>query len=864
MATTTTLTPLSPRTPSTGGGNPRRIRFSISIQTPPAATQLIFNPTAPHPGHIRRFLNLARDQHDLPLGQSLHAAIIKSHGHHGHTLLLNSLIFTYLKLNLLPDALKVFDEMSFPDIASFTSIISHYGRSGMETDSVNLLTEMRNMDIHPNEFTFVAMATNCIQRFNLHLGFQLHALALKTHHISCTHVSNAFMAVYTKCRQFNHALQLFDELHRRDVSSWNAAMLGMVEDCKYVEAFQLFNGLVRDGKFGDRFSLSTILSAATAGFAGEGEAVHGYAIKICLDMDLSVGNALLSFYTKFGVMEDLLSVFAAMRLKDVISFTAILAGFMEFGLVESAVVFFSQMPEKNHISYNVLLSGFCKNGHGSKGLTFFHQMLEDGAEISDFTLTSLLKACALVSDRNKSEEIHAFIIKSGCKVNPRIEASLIDMCAKCGRMEDARKIFEQGSRLENTSFVSWTTLLHAYALNGQFEEILSLLHRLTEEKKSYASIDEVAFATILGGCGTLGFYKFGCQISSFTIKLGVSSDVGVSNAGISMYAKCGYLKEAVRLFDQMPVTDIVSWNAMINAYLLFRRGDDAMAVWSQMEIRGVKPDAISCLLIISALKYTSSVSIQTCEILFRSMSISHNIEPGAEHYAAMVDALSSSGWFHEAEELIRTMPFPPDASVWRPLLDNCWRKSDHDLGRRAVQRLLAVEPHNAATHVLVANLFAASGRWNCSEKAREEMRAKGMRKNPARSWVSADNGIHHFFCRDRSHPEYRDIHGALGILIMECMKAGYQPDTRFVLQEVEEYQKREFLFYHSAKLAAAYGMIVSRGRETVRAMKNVRLCGDCHEFLKVASSVSCREILFRDSTGFHEFKGGVCSCGDFW
>ena len=92
------------------------------------------------------------------------------------------------------------------------------------------------------------------------------------------------------------------------------------------------------------------------------------------------------------------------------------------------------------------------------------------------------------------------------------------------------------------------------------------------------------------------------------------------------------------------------------------------------------------------------------------------------------------------------------------------------------------------------------------------------------------------------------------------MKAGYEPDTTFVLHDVEEYQKRHFLMYHSAKLAATYGLLMAGSGKIVRVMKNIRMCGDCHSFLEHASAATGREISVRDSSGFHIFRGGICSC----
>ena len=147
---------------------------------------------------------------------------------------------------------------------------------------------------------------------------------------------------------------------------------------------------------------------------------------------------------------------------------------------------------------------------------------------------------------------------------------------------------------------------------------------------------------------------------------------------------------------------------------------------------------------------------------------------------------------------------------------------------------------------------------------REDMKEKGFCKHPAQSWIVCEKKINTFYPRDGSHPQEKDIHRGLEIMFLECLKIGYEPDTSFVLHEVEEHHKKIFLFHHSAKLAATYGILMTKPGKPIRIVKNILLCGDCHAFLKYASIVTKRDIFLRDSSGFHCFSNGQCSCKDCW
>ncbi|KAJ0982549.1 hypothetical protein J5N97_010804 [Dioscorea zingiberensis] len=550
---------------------PKSINFSTSTPTlDPIENQ------APDHHQLRGLLRLASRHQDLALGRVIHACITKSQHYEDSgesTVLFNILISMYLKLGRLFDARKVFDVMTFRDVVSYSSLVSAYAKRGLANDALELFDEMRELGIDPNEYSFVAVLTNCIRRMNHQLGSQVHGLAIKTLHWSCVYVANALIGLYVKCGCLDDALRVFEEMPERDVSSWNAVILGMVEDCRYGQVFKSFHDMRMDGIDGDCFSLSTLLTAVSEDFSlVEGEAVHAYALKVGLELDLSVGNALIGFYTKFGCLEDVVDVFQRMLVKDVISWTGMLTGFMEFGRVEAALEVFDHMPERNSISYNALLAGFCRNDEGYRGLELFWRIVENGVEISDFTLTSVVNACALHADKGTSMQIHAFMIKVGYKSNPWVEAALLDMCARCGRMEDSQKLFEKLVHKESFS-VAWTSLICAYARNGQPDEAISLFHTILKGNDSVI-LDEVMLATILGICGTLGFGEMGRQIHSLAIKSGPLSDSAVYNAVLSMYAKCGNLENAISVFSSMPQHDIVAMNALITAHLLHRQGDE--------------------------------------------------------------------------------------------------------------------------------------------------------------------------------------------------------------------------------------------------------------------------------------------------
>ncbi|XP_057438200.1 pentatricopeptide repeat-containing protein At5g03800 isoform X2 [Lotus japonicus] len=816
-------------------------------------------PLPPHSAEPSHLLRLSTRLRRPDLTKAIHATLLKlPHQQHQHLL-----FSTYLNLGLLSYAHRIFLSLSSPTVISYSALISAFSKSHREHQAFHLFLHMlTSSTVLPNGYTYVAVLTACIQTLHLQFGLQLHAAVIKTAYIDSVFVANALMCLYSKCGSHDDMLKLFDEMPSRDIASWNTVLSGAVQELMYGTAFELFRDMqATDALSLDDFTLSTLLTACSGSASVmEGLQVHAHAVKVGLETELSVGNSLIGFYTNCGSLDNVVRLFEEMSVRDVITWTEMITAYMEFGLVNLALKIFDEMPEKNSVSYNALLAGFCQNGEGLKALDLFIRMVDEGLELTDFSLTSAINACSLLADYKVSKQIHGFATKFGFGSNACVEAALLDMYTRCGRMVDAKKMFCRWE-LEEFSSIVWTSMVCGYARNGQPDEAISLFKHGQSEGEM---IDEVASTSMLGLCGTVGYHDMGKQIHCQVLKFGFQSNVGVGNAVVSMYFKCGNVDDAIKMFNSMPSADIVSWNTLISGYLMHRQGDRALKIWSKMQEVGIKPDKITFVLIIPAYRQTKLNLVDDCRSLFNSMRTIYHIEPTTEHYSSFISVLGHWGLLEEALETINKMPFEPTASVWRALLVSCRLHKNTMIGKWAAKNILALEPEDPSTYILVSNLYSASGRWDFSETVRWNMREKGFRKHPAQSWIICQKKIHSFYARDRSHSQEKDIYSGLEILILECLKAGYEPDTSFVLHEVEEHQKKNFLFYHSSKLAATYGILMTKPGKPIQIVKNILLCGDCHTFLKYASIVTKRDIFLRDSSGFHCFSNGQCSCNDYW
>ena len=328
-----------------------------------------------------------------------------------------------------------------------------------------------------------------------------------------------------------------------------------------------------------------------------------------------------------------------------------------------------------------------------------------------------------------------------------------------------------------------------------------------------------------------------------------------------MYSKCGSLENARSIFDGMESKDIITWNAMIAAYGQHGNGKEALDLYHQMEEQGIIPDDITFVALLNGLSHSGMVD-EALKCL-ESMWKQYGIKPNNQHYNCVVDALGRAGRLEEAEELIKRME-EPDEVTWTTLLGACRMAGDVERAERAATNALRLEPKKAAIYVLLANTYATAGRWEDVAKTRQRMKDNGIKKIPGQTWIEVNGKVHSFVASDRTHERTIEIYSEWERLSDEMRKAGYVPDTKHVLHDVEEEEKEQYLCAHSEKLAISFGLISTPPGTPLLITKNLRVCGDCHTATKFLSKLCNRQIIVRDANRFHHFKDGNCSCNDYW
>ncbi|KAL5580766.1 hypothetical protein UlMin_013208 [Ulmus minor] len=658
----------------------------------------------------------------------------------------------------------------------------------------------------------------------------------------------------------DYARQVFEQIPEPNLYTWNITIRAYASSSDPFQSFVFFSRLLEQScQVPDKFTYPFVIKAAselTASRVGRG--FHGMVIKACLGSDVYILNSLVHFYGSCGDLD-------------------------------SAYRVFLKIPRRDVVSWNSMITAFVQGNCLEEAFELFREMVVLDMKPNDVTMVSVVSACAKKEDIEFGRWLCSYIERNGIEVNLTLNNAMLDMYVKCGSVEDAQNLFD---KMPEKDVVSWTTMLDGYTRSGKYDkaqrvfedfpyqdiaawnvliscyeqngkpkEALDVFHRLQSNKS--LKPDEFTLVSTLSACAQMGAIDLGRWIDVYMKKQGLKLNCHLTTSLIDMYAKCGDLEKAIEVFDSAERKDVYVWSAMIACLAMHGRGRAAIDLFSEMVEAKVTPNAVTFTNLLSACSHAGLV--EEGRSFFDQMEPVYGIVPGVKHYACMVDLLGRSGRLEEAAGFIAKMAIAPNASVWSALLSACRLHGNVELAEHACSQLLELDPRNHGAYVLLSNIYAKADRWDQVSSLRKFMRDVGLKKEPGCSSIEVNGIVHEFLVGDNSHPLCKEIYTKLDEIAGRLKAFGYEPNTSQVLQLVEEEDmKEQALNFHSEKLAIAFGLISTGPSQPIRVVKNLRVCGDCHSAAKLISRLYDREILLRDRYRFHHFKGGNCSCMDYW
>ncbi|OVA20814.1 Pentatricopeptide repeat [Macleaya cordata] len=624
----------------------------------------------------------------------------------------------------------------------------------------------------------------------------------------------------------DYALAIFHQLEEPEPAAYNILIRGFNLNHNPEKAILLFKQMRENSVEPDKYTFSCILKACSRMQAlKEGEQIQAQIVKFGFGSYGFVQNTLIHMYANCG------KVGVARRV-------------------------FDEMPERGVVTWNSMFSGYSKSANWEEVVELFSEMLKSDVGFDEVTMISVLTACGRLGNLELGEWLNDYIVEKGLTGNLNLITSLIDMYAKCGKVDTARSLFD---KLPRRDVVAWSAMISGYSQASRCREALDLFHEMQMEN---VEPNEITMVSVLSSCAVMGAFEIGKWVHFFVKKKKMKLTVTLGTALMDFYAKCGSIENSLEVFKKMPLKNVMSWTVLIQGLASNGEGRKALEFFSLMRKKNIEPNDVTFIGVLSACSHAGLIN--EGREFFISMNRDFGIEPRIEHYGCMVDILGRGGLIEEAYQFIKNMPMEPNAIVWRTLLASCRVHKNVKIGEESLKQLVKLEPTHSGDYILLSNIYASVGRWDDAMKVRSEMKEKGIKKTPGCSSIEIEGGLHEFFAEDSAHPESAEIYDAVENMMKKIKSAGYVPNTAEARLDAEEDDKESSVSHHSEKLAIAFGLIRTSPGTTIRISKNLRVCTDCHNATKMISKVFNREIVVRDRNRFHHFKEGSCSCNDYW
>ncbi|XXG41625.1 hypothetical protein AAC387_Pa01g2056 [Persea americana] len=765
---------------------------------------------------------------DLGVGWKIHGSIIVS-GFESDVVIGAALLHMYSEMGCLDDARRVFDSLSVRDVVVWSAMISGCIQNDRAVEGLEMFRRMGLENIEHDRVAMLGATQACAALGVLKQAKAVHGHAVRREISLDGSLENSLVVMYSKCNDFDVAEKLFEKVSRRSVISCTAMISCYNQQLRFCQALELFVQMQESKIMANSVTMIGVLhSCAQLRCLRIGMSVHGFLIRTSVDppIDNIVGLALINFYANCGRLQDSRKVFETVQ-------------------------------DKTLVMWNSLIKVYAQKGLSKEALILFTRMCYEGLLPDSFSLASSLSACGDIGSFELGSGIHGHVIKAGFQDNEFVQNSLIDVYCKCGFVDIAYGIFD---KMERKDVITWNSMMSGFSTNGRSMEAVILFDEMLSKG---LEMDAVTFVSVTQACSHLGHLEKGRWVHHKIINSGLEKDTYVGTALTDMYAKCGDIKTARRVFEGMKERNVVSWSAMIAGYGVHGDIDAATSIFSQMIHSGVQPNKVTFMSILSACSHAGTVEKGLS--YFNLMREDFCIEPDLDHYACMVDLLSRAGRLDNAYDLITSMPQTPSASIWGSLLGGCRIHSKIDMASAVQGKILDLEPANSGYYSLLSNIYAEGGKWEDYGKMRLMMKDKGLRKVPGYSTIEFNRRIYRFNAGDTSHQQTQKIYSILEDLKRLALEQVYtchggSGGTLFP----SDCRKENNVESHSEKLAIAFGIINTSPGTTLRISKNLRICGDCHNFTKSVSKITNREIIMRDLSRFHHFKDGSCSCRDYW
>jgi len=475
-------------------------------------------------------------------------------------------------------------------------------------------------------------------------------------------------------------------------------------------------------------------------------------------------------------------------------------------LIRNAHKVFDKIPDLNVVSATAVIGRFVKENRHVEASQAFKRLLCLGIRPNEFTFGTVIGSSTTSRDVKLGKQLHCYALKMGLASNVFVGSAVLNCYVKLSTLTDARRCFDD---TRDPNVVSITNLISGYLKKHEFEEALSLFRAMPERsvvtwnaviggfsqtgrneeavntfvdmlREGVVIPNESTFPCAITAISNIASHGAGKSIHACAIKfLGQEfNNVFVWNSLVSFYSKCGNMEASLLAFNKLEEQqrNIVSWNSMIWGYAHNGRGEEAIAMFEKMvKDTNLKPNNVTLLGLLFACNHAGLIQEG---YMYFNKAVNDYDDPNLlqpEHYACMVDMLSRSGRFKEAEELIKSMPLDPGIGFWKALLGGCQIHSNKNLAKLAASKILEMDPRDVSSYVMLSNAYSAMENWQNVSLIRRKMKETGLKRFTGCSWIEVRDQIRVFVNADKNNELKDDVYRMLALVSQhlgenECWK----------------------------------------------------------------------------------------------
>ncbi|TXG51283.1 hypothetical protein EZV62_023807 [Acer yangbiense] len=393
----------------------------------------------------------------------------------------NRVLFMHVKMGMMIDARKLFEEMPERNVVSWNIVITGLVDSGGYLEAFRLFLVMWEELSDGGSRIYATMIRAAAGLGLISVAKQLHSCAVKMGVSDDGFVSCALINMYSKCGSIEDAQGVFDEMPEKTTVGWNTIIAGYALHGYSEEALDLYYEMRDSGVKMDHFTFSMIIRTCTRLASLEhAKQAHAGLVRHGFGFDVVANTALVDFYSKWGRIEDARHVFDFMPRKNVISWNALIAGYANHGRGAEAVELFEQMlcggMKPNHVTFLAVLSACSHSGLSECGWKIFESMSTD----HKIKPRAMHYACMieLLGREGLLDEAFALIRDAPFKPTANMWAALLTACRVHDNLELGKFAAENLYGMEPEKLCNYVVLLNVYNSSGKLKEAAAVVQTL--------------------------------------------------------------------------------------------------------------------------------------------------------------------------------------------------------------------------------------------------------------------------------------------------------------------------------------------------------------------------------------------------